>query len=268
MIFFSVGVDSGPAPRRVRGRQTAPGEGRSAMTQYLLSVHLDEAAPAPSDEQMQQNYKAVDAFNAVLGRQRVGVRRRPEPAIHRVGGPRPGRAGRHHRRPVRRDQETARRFLDHQRGRPGQARSIGPRKAPRPAARRSRCGLSRRCRRTEEMPGPDAAALEHTFREISGRAVATLVRLFGDIDLAEEAVQEAFAVAAERWARGGGRGAGYRPTPVAGSSPPRGTRPWTAGLQTPRSPARCWPPRGPWPAAGPGLPGLQRGIHGDTRFGG
>lgn len=36
------------------------------MTQYLLSVHLDEAAPAPSDEQMQQNYKAVDAFNQEL----------------------------------------------------------------------------------------------------------------------------------------------------------------------------------------------------------
>jgi RNA polymerase sigma-70 factor (ECF subfamily) len=33
--------------------------------------------------------------------------------------------------------------------------------------------------------------------------VATLVRLFGDIDLAEEAVQEAFAVAAERWPRAG-----------------------------------------------------------------
>ena len=29
--------------------------------------------------------------------------------------------------------------------------------------------------------------------------MATLVRVFGDIDLAEEAVQEAFAVAAERW---------------------------------------------------------------------
>ncbi len=53
------------------------------------------------------------------------------------------------------------------------------------------------------MPGPDAAALEHTFRESSGRAVATLVRLFGDIDRAEEAVQEAFAVAAQRWAGGG-----------------------------------------------------------------
>src|ERR1022692_4489722 len=41
--------------------------------------------------------------------------------------------------------------------------------------------------------------MERAYRESSGRAVATLVRLFGDIDLAEEAVQEAFAVAAERW---------------------------------------------------------------------
>ena len=53
------------------------------------------------------------------------------------------------------------------------------------------------------MPGADAAAIEHTYRESSGRAVATLIRLFGDIDLAEEAVQEAFAVAAERWPTAG-----------------------------------------------------------------
>ena len=45
----------------------------------------------------------------------------------------------------------------------------------------------------------DTAAVERTFREEFGRAVATLVRLFGDIDLAEEAVQEAFAVAVRRW---------------------------------------------------------------------
>ena len=45
----------------------------------------------------------------------------------------------------------------------------------------------------------DTAAVERTFREEFGRAVATLVRLFGDIDLAEEAVQEAFAVALRRW---------------------------------------------------------------------
>ena len=49
------------------------------------------------------------------------------------------------------------------------------------------------------MPVADAVAIERAYRESSGRAVATLVRLFGDIDIAEEAVQEAFAVAAERW---------------------------------------------------------------------
>jgi RNA polymerase sigma-70 factor (ECF subfamily) len=47
----------------------------------------------------------------------------------------------------------------------------------------------------------DAAAtpVEQVFREESGRAVATLIRLFGDIDIAEEAVQDAFLVAAETW---------------------------------------------------------------------
>jgi RNA polymerase sigma-70 factor, ECF subfamily len=37
------------------------------------------------------------------------------------------------------------------------------------------------------------------FRAESGRSVATLVRLFGDIDIAEEAVQDAFAIAIGRW---------------------------------------------------------------------
>jgi RNA polymerase sigma-70 factor (ECF subfamily) len=37
------------------------------------------------------------------------------------------------------------------------------------------------------------------FRQESGRAVATLIRVLGDFDLAEEAVQEAFVVALERW---------------------------------------------------------------------
>src|SRR5260370_4308147 len=51
----------------------------------------------------------------------------------------------------------------------------------------------------QAAPVQDAAAIERAYRESSGRAVATLVRILGDIDLAEEAVQEAFAVAAERW---------------------------------------------------------------------
>ena len=45
----------------------------------------------------------------------------------------------------------------------------------------------------------DATEIERVFREESGKAVATLVRLFGDIDLAEEAVQDAFVVAVQRW---------------------------------------------------------------------
>jgi RNA polymerase sigma-70 factor (ECF subfamily) len=49
------------------------------------------------------------------------------------------------------------------------------------------------------VPAPDVAAIEHADRDSSARAIATLVRLFGDIDLAEEAVQEAFVAAAEKW---------------------------------------------------------------------
>jgi RNA polymerase sigma-70 factor (ECF subfamily) len=41
--------------------------------------------------------------------------------------------------------------------------------------------------------------IERVFRSASGRAVATLVRFFGDISLAEEAVQDAFVVALEQW---------------------------------------------------------------------
>jgi RNA polymerase sigma-70 factor (ECF subfamily) len=45
----------------------------------------------------------------------------------------------------------------------------------------------------------DAAEVGRIFREESGRSVATLIRVFGDIDLAEDAVQEAFAVALRKW---------------------------------------------------------------------
>ncbi len=49
------------------------------------------------------------------------------------------------------------------------------------------------------MPSADPAAVEAVFRSESGRAVASLVRFFGDIDLAEEAVQDAFVIALQRW---------------------------------------------------------------------
>src|SRR4051812_6792333 len=46
-------------------------------------------------------------------------------------------------------------------------------------------------------------SLEHVFREQWGRVLATLIGLLGDFELAEEAAQEAFAIAAERWPRDG-----------------------------------------------------------------
>jgi RNA polymerase sigma-70 factor, ECF subfamily len=45
--------------------------------------------------------------------------------------------------------------------------------------------------------------LEDVFREEWGRVLASLIGFLGDFDLAEEAAQEAFAVAAERWPREG-----------------------------------------------------------------
>jgi len=44
--------------------------------------------------------------------------------------------------------------------------------------------------------------LETVYREERARALATLIRLLGDFDLAEEMLQEAFAVAAEHWSAG------------------------------------------------------------------
>src|ERR1700757_4886045 len=64
------------------------------------------------------------------------------------------------------------------------------------------------------MPDPTASSptaeqIEQIFRREYGRAVAVLVRVFGDIDLAEDAVQDAFATAMPRW-----RASGLPPSPA------------------------------------------------------
>ena len=53
------------------------------------------------------------------------------------------------------------------------------------------------------VPAAGAPDIGRIFRHESGRAIATLVRLCGDIDVAEEAVQEAFIVAMEKWPQTG-----------------------------------------------------------------
>jgi RNA polymerase sigma-70 factor (ECF subfamily) len=49
----------------------------------------------------------------------------------------------------------------------------------------------------------DEAEVGRIFREESGQSVASLIRVFGDIDIAEDAVQDAFAIALRRWPRDG-----------------------------------------------------------------
>ena len=70
------------------------------------------------------------------------------------------------------------------------------------------------------VPGERVAdrTVERVFREEHGRAVAVLVRVFGDIDIAEEAVQDAFVAAVARWPA-----TGCRRAPRAGSSRRRAT---------------------------------------------
>jgi RNA polymerase sigma-70 factor, ECF subfamily len=53
------------------------------------------------------------------------------------------------------------------------------------------------------VPAISTSEIERVFREEYGRAVAVLVRVFGDIDVAEDAVQDAFTAAVQRWPSSG-----------------------------------------------------------------
>jgi RNA polymerase sigma-70 factor (ECF subfamily) len=49
------------------------------------------------------------------------------------------------------------------------------------------------------MPSPAAASIEATFRAEHGRVLGALVASLGDLDLAEDALQETLVTALERW---------------------------------------------------------------------
>jgi RNA polymerase sigma-70 factor (ECF subfamily) len=68
------------------------------------------------------------------------------------------------------------------------------------------------------------AILEQAFREHWGRVLAALIGFLGDFDLAEEAAQEAFAIAAQRWPHDGepaNPGSSCSSRAVIPRSPPR-----------------------------------------------
>src|ERR1051325_3905953 len=53
------------------------------------------------------------------------------------------------------------------------------------------------------VPEQFSTTVETLYRSESGRVLATLVRLLGDLDLAEEAMHEAFVVALDSWPQTG-----------------------------------------------------------------
>src|SRR5689334_3389895 len=56
---------------------------------------------------------------------------------------------------------------------------------------------------TEQMVDPVREQVDVLYRSDSRRVLATLIRLLGDFDLAEDALHDAFAAAVERWPRDG-----------------------------------------------------------------
>jgi len=55
----------------------------------------------------------------------------------------------------------------------------------------------------DAAPALEEADVGRLYREEYGRSVATLIRVFGDIDIAEDAVQEAFTIALRKWPEDG-----------------------------------------------------------------
>ena len=172
------------------------------MKQYLLSIYQPDGDPPPP-EVLEPIMRDVDALNAGdQGRRRLGLRRRAAPAEHGHRGAARGRRGAH--RPTARtprarstsagssiiqapDLDAA---LDWGRK---LARATTLPIEVRPFQDEADDVTSAPCRTSP------AAEIERVFREEYGRAVAVLVRVFGDIDVAEEAVQDAFTAAVQRW---------------------------------------------------------------------
>src|SRR4051794_28860489 len=130
---------------------------------------------------------------------RLTVRRWRPPAAGRDGdhGPPGGHREPDHRRTVRRRQGGARGLLRDGGVRPGRGARVRSAGSGRAARRRGRGPPARRDRYG------DGSLIEQVFQREWGRVLASLVGSLGDIDLAEEAAQEAFAIAAERWPREG-----------------------------------------------------------------
>ena len=167
---------------------------REEMTQYLMSVHTVAGQAEPTGEELQRLYAQVDAFNQKVtdaGIWVFGGGLEPIEATTTVDatGTEPIITD----GPVRRGQGVDRRLLDPRGARPRRGAQAGHRGLGR--LRGARRGASVPARVSVLLP----FRLERIFREEHGRVVASLIRRFGDIDIAEDAAAEALVAAVERW---------------------------------------------------------------------
>ncbi len=160
---------------------------------YLLQIYPDSAI-AEFERLSEHEQEAIVGEYRPSARFSRRHRRGAAPAVRdRDHGARPERQDASHRRSVR--------------GREGAPRRLLPRRGRRSrrGARDRRADPGRadgRCDRGAAAGG-EVALLEQVFRDEWGRVLASLVGFLGDFDLAEDAAQEAFAIAAQRWPRDG-----------------------------------------------------------------
>ena len=165
---------------------------------YVLLIHQGDAPTPYSDdwEKLSEDERTRSTPTTRRSTRRPGVTPSDfqlQPARGRDDRPGAGRQDPDDRRAVRRHQGGARRL----------AAVRGRRPRRRDRARVASSGGPHGGRR-RGAPGRGAITiLEQVFRDEWGRVLASLIGFLGDFELAEEAAQEAFAVAAERWPRDG-----------------------------------------------------------------
>ena len=168
------------------------------MTQYLLSVHMTESDYETPPEEMEQAYADVDRFNEDSSRTEPGcspaacMPRRRRPSSTPRGADVTVTDG-----PYAETKEQIGGFWVIEAADLDAALELAKKASAACGARRRGAPVPGRA--PADVPTCHDVAPATDFREESGRAVATLIRIFGDIDVAEEAVQEAFVVAVAKW---------------------------------------------------------------------
>ena len=166
---------------------------------YLMLICTDESADAAtSPAEAEAGMAEYGAFMEEMGKRDVlqgGERLRPttDATTVRVQD---GETA-HLRRPVRRDERADRRLL--------RGRRQGPRRSHRDRGEDPRRPLrvDRGAADLGDVTPDVEEVVAAAFREEWGRVVATLIRVTGDWDVAEECAQDAFVLALQHWRREG-----------------------------------------------------------------